>query len=689
MRSDLTRLRRRTLRLCCTLALALVMVVPALPGAQERGNPAGEWRYQSGDAWGTRYSSLDQIDASNFEDLEVQWVWRGDNFSPRPLYLSRSTPSYIDGVLYTVAGYRRTVAAIDPATGETLWTYREPNTKRWEESMRASYGKGVAYAEVEGRGVIYVITPAFFLHALDAKTGEHLEGFGTRVPIPGFPRTGVIDLLADLGYDYDPEDGIPMEVGYITSSSPPIVVNGTVVVGNSHEQGYNQTRLENVPGHVLGYDAKTGEHKWKFNVIPQSESEFGFDTWENDAWQWTGDVSSWAPLSADLERGIVYIPTNAPTIDYYGGFRPGNNLFGTSVIALDVETGQRAWHFQTVHHPIWNYDLPNVPILVDVTVDGQAVPMVIQTTKQGLTFAFNRETGEPVWPIEERSVPASIVPTEQLSPTQPFPTRPAPLNTLGLSEDDLIDFTPELKQEALEIMRQYRVGGPYMPPLPDNHTEDVKGWIGCSGGLNISNPAVLDPETGYLYQPSGPQCSGRTVQPGANVDSGNHGCTSDSGNCTTTGTTVSDWVSGGGVGWGGPQGLPMHKPPYSKITAIDMNTGEHAWEVPVGEAGDQLKRHPALRNTDLSVVGGRGGPLSRAVMMVTKSLLFATEGSNGPPVLNAHNKATGVKLGTTELPAPGMYGMMTYMHEGRQYIVVQIAKGGEFAGSLAALRLPE
>ena len=685
MRSDLTRLHRRMLRLCCMLALGLVAVVPALPGAQERGNPAGEWRYQSGDAWGTRYSSLDQIDASNFGDLEVQWIWRGDNFSPHPLYLSRSTPSYIDGVLYTVAGYRRTVAAIDPATGETLWTYREPNTKRWEESMRASYGKGVAYAEVEGRGVIYVITPAFFLHALDAKTGEHLEGFGTRVPIPGFPRTGVIDLLADLGYDHDPEDGLPMEVGYITSSSPPIVVNGTVVVGNSHEQGYNQTRLENVPGHILGYDAKTGEHKWRFNVIPQSESEFGFDTWENDAWQWTGDVSSWAPLSADLERGIVYIPTNAPTIDYFGGFRPGNNLFGTSVIALDVETGQRAWHFQTVHHPIWNYDLPNVPILADVTVDGQAVPMVIQTTKQGMTFAFNRETGEPVWPIEERSVPASIVPTEQLSPTQPFPTKPAPLNPLGLSEEDLIDFTPELKREALEIMRQYRVGGPYMPPLPNNHTEDIKGWIGCSGGLNITNPAVLDPETGFLYQPSGPGCSGRTVQPGADVDAGVHGCTSDSGDCTTTGTTVADWVQGGGVGWGGPQGLPMHKPPYSKITAIDMNTGEHAWEVPVGEASDQFKRHPALRNTDLLGVSGRG----RAVMMVTKSLLFATEGSNGPPVLNAHDKATGVKLGTTELPAPGMYGMMTYMHEGRQYIVVQIGKGGEFAGSLAALRLPD
>ena len=258
MKTDPRRRPRQFSVTCFALALAALLVAPTF--AQDRGSPDGEWRYQSGDSWGTRYSPLDQIDASNFEDLELEWVWRGDNFSPHPFYLSRSTPSYINGVLYTVAGYRRTIAAVDPATGETLWTYREPSTKRWEESMRASYGKGVAYAEIDGRDVIYVITPGFFLHALDALTGEHLEGFGQPVPIPGFPRTGVIDLLADLGYPYDPENGIPMDVGYITSSSPPIVVNGTIIVGNSHEQGYNQTRVENVPGHILGYDARTGEH---------------------------------------------------------------------------------------------------------------------------------------------------------------------------------------------------------------------------------------------------------------------------------------------------------------------------------------------------------------------------------------------------------------------------------------------
>ena len=237
--------------LTSALVLVSLLALPSLSAAQDRGTPDGEWRYQSGDAWGTRYSALDQIDGDNFEDLEVAWLWRGDNYGPHPSYVSRSTPSYINGVLYTVTGYRRTVAAIDPSTADTLWTYREPNTKRWEESMRSSYGKGVAHEVVNGRDVIYYISPAFFLHAFDALTGEHLEGFGGQVPIPGFPRTGVVDLLADLGYDYDPYNGIPMDVGYITSSSPPIVVNGTVVVGNSHEQGYSQSRIENVPGHIL------------------------------------------------------------------------------------------------------------------------------------------------------------------------------------------------------------------------------------------------------------------------------------------------------------------------------------------------------------------------------------------------------------------------------------------------------
>ena len=457
------------------LVPALLLALPSTAAAaQDRRNPDGEWRFQSADAWGTRYSPVDQINADNFSDLEVAWVWHADNFGPDVDQQMKSTPTYIDGILYTVAGQRRTVAAIDPATGETLWTYREPNTTRWERSMRQNYGKGVAYGERDGRAVIYYTSPAFFLHAIDAKTGRHVEGFGQPVPIDGFPKTGVVDMLPPLldgwapwqGFeaDYDPDYGIPRELGYITTSSPPIVVNGTVVVGNSAEQGYYQTRLENVPGDILGFDARTGEFRWKFHVIPRP-GEVGHETWENDAWKYTGDVSSWAPMSADYERGIVYIPTNPPTIDYFGGFRPGHNLFSTSVIALDAATGERAWHYQVVHNDQWNYDLPNVPIVVDLTVDGEAVPAVIQTNKTGLIFAFNRETGDPIWPIEEVPVPQSEVPGNWTAATQPVPTRPEPMEPIGLSEDDVIDFTPELHAEAMEILSRYRVGGPFVPRL--------------------------------------------------------------------------------------------------------------------------------------------------------------------------------------------------------------------------------
>ncbi len=459
------------------LALALAVVLPAAgeaAGQEAEAEPAtGEWRYIGGDAGHTRYSGLDQIDADNFEDLEVAWIWRGDNFGPGALGVSRATPIYVDGTLYTVAGERRTVVAIDPAAGETLWTHREPHTTRFDRGMRNGYGKGVAYADVDGRGVVYIISPAFFLHALDARTGRPLENWGRPVPLPGFPETGVVDLLPDLIADwgpwlswdgaYDPDFGIPRELGYITSSSPPIVVNGVVVVGNSAEQGYNQTRIENVPGDILGYDARTGAHKWKFNVIPRP-GEFGHETWENDAWEWTGDVSSWAPISADPERGLVYVPTNPPTIDFYGGFRPGDGLFGTSVIALDVQTGERVWHFQTVHHDIWNFDNPTAPVTLDVTVDGRPREIVVQTTKQGWAYTFDRATGEPIWPIEERPVPQSEVPGEQLSPTQPMPTRPAAYEMQGLTEDDLIDFTPELRAEALEIVQRYRIGPIFNPP---------------------------------------------------------------------------------------------------------------------------------------------------------------------------------------------------------------------------------
>ena len=676
-----------TLTLALTLALALSVLLAAPASLVGQGGPGtenGEWHYLGGDAAHTRYSPLDQIDASNFEDLEVAWIWRAENFGPTVDYAFKSTPSFIDGILYTVASERRQVVAIDPATGEILWTFREPNTLRFERSMRQNYGKGVTYAEVDGRGVIYITTPGFFLHALDAKTGLPLEGFGRPVPIEGFPETGVVDALEDLvrgwlpfeelGQPLDHYAGIPREIGMITSSAPPIVVNDVIVVGNSHEQGYNQTRVENVPGDIMGYDARSGEFLWKFHVIPRP-GEFGHDTWENNSWLTAGDVSSWAPMSADPELGLVYIPTNPPTIDFYGGFRPGDNLFGTSVIALDIQTGERVWHFQTVHHDIWNFDNPTAPILLDVTIDGEPTPILVQTTKQGWAYTFNRETGEPIWPIEERPVPRSEVPGEQLSLTQPFPTWPLAYEEQGLTEDDLIDFTPELRLDALGIIQNYRIGPIFNPPIQMGHPSGLRSFVSCpSGATNIPGPTSADPETGILYVSSNKGCRSERLVPGRDID--------EPDDFMTTGTTLSQYAVLDRGDFRGPQGLPIHKPPYGRITAIDMNTGEHLWWIPNGNTPERIRNHPALQGVDLP----NTGQTSKAITMVTKTLLVTAEGGGGEPRLHAVDKMTGERLATIDLPAAGQYGMMTYMHEGNQYIVVQT--GGRTPAALVALRLP-
>ena len=654
--------RWRSLGQALTKALPLGLLFAAATPALAQDTV--EWTHLGGDAHHTRYTPANNITPQNFGELKEAWVWDGASFDAAS---GRSTPSYVDGKLFTVAGPRRHVVAMDPATGETLWSYREPNTFRWEYSMRQDYGKGVAYAEVDGKGVIYIISPAFFLTALDADTGAPLEGFGKPVPIEGFAQTGVVDMLADLGHEFDPYYGIPKEVGYVTSSAPPIVVNGVVVVGNSAEQGYNQSRIENIPGDVLAYDAKTGAFKWKFNVIPRP-GEFGHDTWENDAWQYTGDVSPWAPLSADPALGLVYIPTNPPTVDYYGGFSPGDNLFGTSLIALDVETGERRWHFQLVHHDIWNYDVPTAPVLLDVMHNGERIPAVAQATKQTLLFAFNRETGEPLWPIEERPVPPSLVPGEAASPTQPFPTRPPAYDLNGLTVDDLIDWTPELRQQAIAALADWQIGPLYNPPLHRDNDLGKRGAYWCpggGGGSNITGPAAGDPETGIIFVTSQAACSAIQLLPGEEADLR---YMTDNGT-TTTGVTPARYANGPGAGAPRhPSGLPLWKPPYSRITAIDLNTGEILWYIPVGETPDRIRNNPAVAGIDI----GNTGSGAMAPMMVTPSMLvYAGEVSDGSPHLFAIDKMTGRELARVQVPATSRYGMMSYVHEGEQYIILQ------------------
>lgn len=683
---------------------------------QLQGVENGSWQFLGGDAGHTRASPhLTQITADNFSDLEVAWHWRADNFGPGVEFTARSTPIYVDGVLYTVAGQRRQVIAIDAATGETLWTFREPETMRYLRSPRTDFGKGVAYGEVEGRGVIYITSPAFFLWALDAQTGRPLENWGTETGVDSFSNTGVVDLIPHLVSDwprwleregpYDPDHGIPRRIGMVTASAPPIVVNDTVVVLVGHEPSYDQTRIENVPGDIMGFDTRTGERLWKFHVIPRP-GEFGHETWENDAWQWSGDMSTWAPASADPELGMVYLVTNASTLQSYTGHRPGDNLFGGSVLALDVETGERVWHFQIHRSDQWNYDIPTAPILMDLNVNGEEIPALIQNTKQGLIFAFNRETGEPIWPIEDRAVMQTQVPGNYTAATQPYPTKPEPLDPIiinGITEEFVMDYTPELKARADEILNEFEIGGLYVPALPYPHDNPYRNVVGCVGGLNIYHPPVADPTTGIMYASHQRGCSAPAfMEPTNGVDEerGLPGMSEEAWrgrerHTPTTGETVAAWAPGRNREFLPLiDRLPVYKPLFQGLAAYDMNTGAKLWDIPIGETPENIRNHPLLEGIDTSATGGTG----HSIQMVMGNLLIQTTedlrgdtelNNNGNPYLNARDLHTGEILAQAEIPIPGQYGMMAYMHEGRQYIVVQSGsvKRGQ-PGGLVALRLP-
>ncbi|MXX55173.1 MAG: pyrroloquinoline quinone-dependent dehydrogenase [Gemmatimonadetes bacterium] len=638
--------------------LAAAPIAPAAANAQS-GAENGQWRYYGGDAGSTRYAPLDQINPDNVTDLEIAWRWQAANFGPQPEFNYRTTPLMVDGVLYATAGYRRTVVAIDAGTGETLWTYRLHEGDR--AAPRRNSGRGVAWWESPGVAPrIFLVTPGFQLVALDAATGR---------PVPDFGDGGVVELRLGLGRELDLIDAP------IGSSSPPIVVDDVIVVGSALPSGSAPRSRTMPPGHVRGYDAFTGELRWTFHTIPQP-GEFGHETWEDGSWEYTGNAAVWTALSADPELGYVYLPVELGTGDYYGGHRPGDNLFSQSIVALDAETGERVWHFQTVRHGIWDYDPPAAPVLADLVVDGREIPAVALITKQTFTFVFDRQTGEPVWPIEERPVPQTDVPGERTAPTQPFPTKPPPYDRQGVDPADLIDFTPELRAEAEEILSQLHYGPLYEPPtVPvEGGTQGTLMVPGSLGGANWPGGA-LDPESGYLYVQSatGPSVISLINEPEV---------------------SDMDYIRGGGLRLrqgGGPQGLPLFKPPWGRITAIDLNEGEIAWQVPNGDAPDYVKDHPALEGIDV----GRTGRPDRGGLLVTRTLLFAGEGGgmfaafgSGGNRFRAHDKASGEMLAEIELPANQTGLPMTYMHEGRQYIVVAVG-ARRHPAELVALALPE
>ena len=643
--------------------VVLVTIGAAVSGAQA---PAPEWRYFGGDEAFTRYSPLDQIDADTVHDLQI--VWRRPAVDPelrtafpdlRVNPYLRSTPVMIEGVLYAPNALGL-VEAFDPATGETVWRQAPMAATMAEVAGRST--RGIAYW-TDGSDQRLLVVPGEYLYALDARTGRRVPGFG-------LADQGRVNLHWDR----------PLAGRFDWSGGPIVVGDVVVVAGTTGGAGDGGVVREAAPEDVRGFDVRTGELLWTFHVVPHA-GEFGADSWGDGSAGYSGDLGSWCCLAADPELGHVYVPLTAPTGMVYGGHRRGDNLFSDSLVVLDAVTGARVWHFQMVHHDVWEYDTVGPPTLGDITVDGTTIRAVMQPSKTAFLYVFDRETGEPVWPIEERKVPQSIVPGERTSPTQPFPTKPPPFDLQGITEDDLIDFTPELRAEALEAVESLVLGPLFTPPWP--RSDDPGGKLGtltAPGGWGAGNwhTGAFDPETGIYYAVSHTMPSVWSVTP------------------TTSDNATLAWATPRGealrVPTPRPHGLPITKPPYGRTTALDLNRGELAWMVP---NGDGPRNHPLLRHLDLPPLGVPNRPAP----LVTGTLLFLGEGSDAimgtlrgsgdatdpeqdqswrwGTKFRAYDKATGRVVWETDLPAGTTGGPMTYMHAGKQYLVVAVGARDE------------
>ena len=673
----------RLLRPFTILVLILPILVASGAGLLGQVRPRdGEWATYGGDLASRRYRPFDQINRENFKDLEVAWRFKTDALGPRPEFNFQSTPLMVDGVLYTTAGTRRAVVALDAATGEMLWMSREDEGKRGEAAPRRLSGRGLAYWTDGRESRLVYVTPGYQMVALDARTGRR---------VPGFGRNGVVDLKLEMDQPIDLESG---EVGL---HAAPIISNNVIIVGAAHLPGGTPKSRIHEKGYIRGYDARTGKRLWIFHTLPQN-GEFGNETWLQDSWAYTGNVGVWAQMTIDEELGMLYMPVELPTGDYYGGHRPGNGLFGESLVALDLKTGQRKWHYQLVHHGIWDFDIPCAPILADITVNGRTIKAIAQPTKQNWLYVFDRVTGEPVWPIEERPVPKGDVPGEWYAATQPFVTKPAPYDLQGVSIDDLIDFTPELRAEAVKLVSRYKIGPLFTPP-PVSRWDGPRGLImvpSSTGGANWPGGS-LDPETNilYIYSFRQPTVIGMINDPARSDMNFINGQARDptAPPPAPAAPAAPGAVAGEG---GGPaltvQGLPLLKPPYGTITATDLNRGEIVWQVAHGETPDAVRNHPALKGLNIPRTGR---PAGRIGTLVTKTLVIAGEpgfftmpnGQRGA-MLRAYDKATGAEVGAVPMPAPQTGSPMTYMLNGRQYLAVPISGAG-YSGELVVFRAPQ
>jgi quinoprotein glucose dehydrogenase len=672
--------------------LAAIACASASAIAQYRPKDT-EWPTYTADLAGTRYRPLDQINASNFGKLEVAWRFKTDSLGNRPEYKLEGTPLMVNGVLYATAGSRRAVVALDPETGELMWVHGEREGKRSAAAPRQLSGRGLAYwSDGKSERILY-ITPGYRLICLDAKSGVAISSFGSN---------GAVDLKQDDDQEFLP-DVTTGEIGY---QSAPVVAGDTVIVGASFREGMTPKSMRNNKGYVRGFDVRTGKRLWIFHTIPK-RGEFGYDTWLKASAEYTGNTGMWTQVSVDEQLGLAYLPIESPTGDYFGGHRPGTNLFGETLVCVDLKTGQRKWHRQLVHHPLWDMDISSAPILADITVNGKKVKAVAQPSKQGFLYVFDRVTGEDVWPIEERPVEKGSVPGEWYSPTQPVPTKPPAYSRNGVTVDDLVDFTPALRAQAQSIVSKYKLGPVFTPPVeskvdgplatltlgtasggtnwpggsydPETHTAYLFACNACLTPIGLVHPPKEISDMDYVAGTAGQAIQIRTG-PG-------EGTGADAPKPAPRAQTP----GGGGFSPLNIDGLPLIKPPYGTISAINLDKGEIVWQIAHGETPDVVRNHPALKGM---TIPRTGQSTYNVGTLVTKTLVIAGDGqvtttAEHPrgAMLRAYDKATGKEVGAVYLPAPQSGSPMTYMVNGKQYIVVAVS-GGAYSGEYIAFALP-
>ena len=677
-----------------TLALSAALIAGSALAAGAEDGANVEWPTYAGNWDASKYRPLDQINASNFNQLEVVWRFKTDHIGNRPEFKLEGTPLEIGGVIYATAGSRRGVIALDASNGELLWVHGEHEGARGAAAPRQLSGRGLAYwSDGKDARVLYV-TPGYFLIALDARTGQRVSSFGDN---------GAVDLKADDDQKIAPD----LTTGEIGWQSAPTISGDRVLIGSAFREGFTPTSYNNNKGSARAYDVRTGRKLWEFHTIPK-KGEPGYETWLNGSAEHTGNTGVWTEISADPQLGLAYLPVESPTSDFYGGKRPGNGLYGNSLVAVDLDTGKVKWHYQLIHHEIWDYDIASAPLLMDITVNGKPIKAVAEPTKQGFLFVLDRVTGKPIWPIPEKPVPRGKVPGEWYAPTQPIPSKPPAYARTGVTPDELIDFTPEMHAQALELVKNYQLGPIYTPPV----LSEQPGPLGtlmlgpADGGTNWPGGS-FNPEThtAYLYAcnaclipiglvppPEGfsdlPYVVGRAGRRVTMINASGTNQGADAPLTTARPVPVeSDDDRPLSVA-----GLPIIKPPYSTITAIDLDSGEIKWQIPHGETPDFIRNSPALKGMQIPRTGQTsyniGTLLTKTLVIAGDSMVTSTADHPRGAMLRAYDQGSGREVGAVWLPAPQSGSPMTFMLNGRQYIVVAVS-GGNYSGEYICFSLPK